>query len=399
MAFPCRQSARVPFARLRRGVTVVYVAVLLVALCGLVSVGVDYGRVQVAKSELQAAADAAARAAGIGAGISQAQARSNAVSVAAANSCAGVSISLDPNQDVEFGSWDNSTQTFTPGVPGYALRVTARRIAARNNPVPLIFAKAVGKSGCDVIASSVITYQPAGVGGFVGLNSIAFHNNTFYGSYNPNTTTDPTQASAGSNAVVGTNGDIEVHNNNTVKGQLLLGPSATIDYHGTLTVTGGITNLPSPIPAPTLPAWNPQPNPNGIPQNYTVNSNRTLPGGTYYFTTLTIDADLFFSGPAVIHVNGNIIIKKAEVRAYQTRPANLIIYQHGTNRTFGDPNGNDTEITAHIVAPGASAIFNNKVTIRGSATFNTMEMRNNAEFFFDETSSPPGGGMTLTLRK
>ena len=48
--------------RRRSGVTVVYTIILLTALIGLASLAVDYARVQLAKTELQRAADAAARA-------------------------------------------------------------------------------------------------------------------------------------------------------------------------------------------------------------------------------------------------------------------------------------------------------------------------------------------------
>src|SRR5258705_13678730 len=52
----------------RRGIAAIYSILMLVVLCGMVSMGVDLGRVQLAKTELRGAADAAARAAAAGGG-------------------------------------------------------------------------------------------------------------------------------------------------------------------------------------------------------------------------------------------------------------------------------------------------------------------------------------------
>src|SRR4051812_1383409 len=47
----------------RRGVVLYYTTVVMVLLCGFCSFAVDFGRVQVAKTELRRAADSASRAA------------------------------------------------------------------------------------------------------------------------------------------------------------------------------------------------------------------------------------------------------------------------------------------------------------------------------------------------
>src|SRR5687767_5387175 len=85
----------------RRGVSSIYIVVALVALCGFVSFGVDYGRVQLSKSQLQAAADAAVRAAAVKIDDGVTASRNAAVAVAAANTCAGDAVVLDPVADVE----------------------------------------------------------------------------------------------------------------------------------------------------------------------------------------------------------------------------------------------------------------------------------------------------------
>ncbi|HEV8290460.1 MAG TPA: pilus assembly protein TadG-related protein, partial [Tepidisphaeraceae bacterium] len=76
----------------RRGIAAAYSILMLVALCGLVSLGVDLGRVQLAKTELRSAADGAARAgaAGLVGGVTQA--KTDAAATAAANTCDGSAV-------------------------------------------------------------------------------------------------------------------------------------------------------------------------------------------------------------------------------------------------------------------------------------------------------------------
>src|SRR5438045_767426 len=139
----------------RRGITAVVSILLLLVICGFVSLGVEVGRVQLAKAELSTAADAAARAAAGGLTISATQARASAIAMAAANTCDGASVALIDPDDIELGFWDPDARTFYP-VTGWienyakAVRITARRSAARGNPIQLSFARLVGRNSCDV---------------------------------------------------------------------------------------------------------------------------------------------------------------------------------------------------------------------------------------------------------
>src|SRR6267143_935863 len=83
----------------RRGIAAIYSILMLVVLCGLVSMGVDLGRVQLAKTELRSAADAACRAGAAGLAKSVSQCKTDAVAVAAANTCDTTSVALDSTQD------------------------------------------------------------------------------------------------------------------------------------------------------------------------------------------------------------------------------------------------------------------------------------------------------------
>lgn len=147
----------------RFGLGVIYLMFMMTALVGFASLAVDWGRVQLAKSQLQHAADAAARFGALGLENDADTARANAVAAAADNSSDGVTVVVDPNLDVEFGTWDANRRTFTVVAAGNedladAIRVYARRTAAKGNAVPLFFARAVGRDTIDVNVFSVCTY-------------------------------------------------------------------------------------------------------------------------------------------------------------------------------------------------------------------------------------------------
>jgi len=372
----------------RRGIAAIYSILMMVALCGLVSLGVDLGRVQLAKTELRSAADAAARAGVAALANSVTQAQNDAVATAAANTCDGSSVVLDQTLDIDFGNWDSATRTFTV-LSGAAqnnansVRVTAHRIAARNTAIPLVFARLVGRNTCDInaVAIAKATFGPGW--GFTGLNGITVSNNNYFVSYNSSVNPNPTIASASSNAILSSNAVINVGNNDHLWGSVQLGASGSLDP--ALQVTGGTTQYSSSISAPSMPGWSPGTNPGGIPQNYVVTSTTTLPGGTYWFTFFNVDHDLTFSGPATIYVNGNVTID-SDMTAYNNIPANLTIYQLGANRTFGDSKANNVNSVADIQAPGADLVMNNKLIFMGVGIFDTITTKNDAQFFVDEAA-------------
>jgi Flp pilus assembly protein TadG len=394
-------SLQPPKTTPRRGIAAVYSILMLVALCGLVSMGVDLGRVQVAKTELRAAADAAARAAAAGLVTSVTQAKSDAAATAAANLCDGSSVAIDLTQDIEFGTWDDTARTFTvlTGVgqnSANAVRIFARRTAARNTAIPLVFARMIGRNTCDINAMAIakVTFGPGR--GFQGLGSITVSNNSYWVSYNSAVNANPTLASANSNAIVGTNGVFNADSNDHIQGNILLGPSGTLT--GTPQETGTTYHYTTPLPTPTSPAWSPGINPAGVPQDYHVNSSTTLPGGTYWFTNLDVNKNLTFSGATTLYVNGNVDLD-ADLTAYNKIPSNLKIYQIGNNRTFGDVGNNNIDIYADVESPGGNFVAKNNMNFYGMAVFNTITVKNNSNFFFDEATGMGLGAKQIQLVK
>jgi Flp pilus assembly protein TadG len=379
----------------RRGTSLIYMTAAMVVFVAIVSLAVDVGHVRVVKNSLQNAADAASRyaASGLSSG-GVAAAQSNAVTAAGNNKADNTAVVVDPNNDVEFGAWDSTTHGFTvltgsAQSTANAVRVTCRRTAARGNPVPLWFAAVIGKTTADVTAQSIAILNAKPISGFVGLSSVTIKNNAFVGSYDSSVTTTPTQANANSKAKVGSNGTVTGGNNSSIHGDVMLGPSGSVSG---VSVSGSQQTQSTALAAPTLPAWSPQSNPGGIPQVYAVASATTLPGGSYWFTSLTVTASLTFSGPTVVYINGNADVTGSMAPSSGV-PADLTIYQFGSH-TFGDVNANGMKITANIIAPNSAFVAKNALTFYGSAVFNTITIKNNANLFYDQTLGSTGGGGT-----
>jgi len=151
----------------------IYCTITMTAMFGFVSFAVDLGRVQVAKTELRRAADAAARAAIPEMGTTLSNLQAVAQQYGSANLVDGTALSLDATNDIAVGTWDTTNRVFvtTAFANANAVRITARRTAARGNAVPLLFAAALGQKTCDVSAVAIAA---------VSSRSLPIH-----GNYNP----------------------------------------------------------------------------------------------------------------------------------------------------------------------------------------------------------------------
>ena len=384
----------------RRGSALVYVTSAMVALLAFASLAVDVGHVYVVKSELQLAADAAARygATGIELGVSTAQ--SYAVDAANDNNADGTAVVIDPAADVEFLHWNKSDRTYVvlsgpARSTANALRVTASRTAANGGGVQLMFSRVLGKTSQDVRASSIAYIEQRRPSGIIGLSGITLNNNTFVASYNSAANTNPNASTASSSGSLGSNGTITGGSNNTVQGNVALGPSAPSPTG--VTISGSTVRLGSPLTAPADPAWTPVTNPNGIPQNYTASGSVTLPGGTYWFTSIAVRGSLRFSGPAVLNVNGPIMVS-GSLQPLSQIPADLRINQLGDN-AFNDDDFNGMDIVADIVAPRADFFAKNNLTFRGRMIVDRIQVLNNADFYYDLNLGGTGlGRSVITVR-
>lgn len=150
-----------------RGAVYPMVALALVALVGMAALTVDVGVMIIARQQLQAAVDAAALA-----GVSSLQTELNpeqaaivARETAAMNPVLGDGLTLDMNVDVTIGAYIEATGEIVPfdrsggviSVPEgmVAVRVRGRRTTdAPDGPVPLHFARVLGREAANVTAES-----------------------------------------------------------------------------------------------------------------------------------------------------------------------------------------------------------------------------------------------------
>jgi Flp pilus assembly protein TadG len=356
----------------------IYLMVILTVIFALASFAIDYGRVQLSKTQLQISTDAAARWAAlvVNSGKSAVVARANAA--AADNKVNGVAPTFS-NSDVVLGKWNSTTRVFTPNAtPVNAVKISGTSV------IPLMLGNVVNKPSVTVHVSAVARTES--ISGVIGLSGIDFKNNAFVGSYDSGVNPNPTSGTASSNAKLSSNGSILGEKNGMLKGSVTLGPSGSLSA-SSWTVTGQTTNQSSVIAAPSMPAWNPSANPGSITNGDYVHNGGTLNGGTYWFNSLTVNGALSFNGPATIYVNGDITMdgNNNTITAYNDRPGNLKMYQLGTGRLFTVKNNGS--IKAVLVAPGSAFEANNGLSLYGLAVFGSLTFKNNVDIFFDESAA------------
>jgi Flp pilus assembly protein TadG len=185
----------------RRGITLPLVAVALVAVVGLVALAVDIGRLAVAQSECQTAADAAAI---IGArSLDGTQNLSGATdsAVNSATNCKILGASIPASEvTVNHGSYhyDSSAQKFTPQIPAVAPDNYNLTQVTITHLVKTTFARVLGTTSSTVTATSTAAHRPRDIAiildysGSMNNESDLWNNETYLGSANnsPNNT-DP----------------------------------------------------------------------------------------------------------------------------------------------------------------------------------------------------------------
>ncbi len=226
--------------RTRRGTAAVYTIIVMTVMIGFASLAVDVGRVEVAKTQLQTAADAAARQAAlvVNSQVSgQWAAPAAAAAAAARNLCDGTPVVLNTSADVDMGYWTDANRTFVvvadPTVAN-AIRVTARRSAARGTGIPLLFAQILGRPTCDVQAQSIALLVP----GSLDTPTVAAHGNPWLTGQPPNVSASNNNPDNAPDWSAGTSGQV---NCSTAQANLAFVAGDTITFDG---VTGTVANDP-----------------------------------------------------------------------------------------------------------------------------------------------------------
>lgn len=266
--------------RRAHGMVLIYTTVAATVLLGFCSLAVDLGRVQTAKTELERVAAAAARAAVAGLSTSVTQAQNNAAAIGAANTVDGTPVTIDVNNDIQFGTWNTLTRQFTvlTGAArsgANAVQVTCGRTAAKGNQVPLLFAGPLGRTGCNVngVSTALIVNGWAAV----GLNSVTLGGSAYTDSYNSNNGAY-NSSHVDKFASVASNGPITVGNTAVVKGDARPGAGQSVTLNQSGSVVGNKAPLASAVGEPAASV------PGGVTDlgDVSVSSGAyNLPGGTY----------------------------------------------------------------------------------------------------------------------
>jgi Flp pilus assembly protein TadG len=317
---------------------VLYTLIAMPLVFAFISFAVDIGHVQLVKTELQAASDAASRAASLELNNGTLAATNAAVQVAALNKADGSAVTLTPASDVEFGMWDSTARSFTVltgSSTSYAnaVRVTARRTAARGNGVRLLFASLLGHPTFDVTATAVAS-KSASSGGYIGISLTRMFNTTHFDGYN--STYGPHSATNSEAGCLLSFKDMWLYDNSSVKGEAHWDVSGKFNHDATAIVNGlcNAEPLNHNFPAVTLGSVATVNDNARLTQYYSNNQlvipdNKpavTYPGGTYYFTKfdLGVGNTIRFSGPTIIYLQcgGDI---QSNIAATGLKPANLAI--------------------------------------------------------------------------
>lgn len=157
---------------------------LMIALLTVGGYAVDVQNVMTARTKLQTAADSAAHAALLARETkSAAEAKQVAVDVAMLNMPQGIYGSTLTVDDVEFGTWDTVSRSFTADPDSDdAVRVTAWRTSERNNSVGTYLLRMVDRDAWDVVVESVyVTYHPTCLReGFVAQDVVDLQSNNSF---------------------------------------------------------------------------------------------------------------------------------------------------------------------------------------------------------------------------
>jgi hypothetical protein len=200
----------------RRAFVHMWAALLVLVFIAILGLALDHGYGYLIGHQLQNASDSSALAGALKVRHSPSQVRATAVAFAAYNEAAKVDVEIFPDDgDVEIGTWDSSTRTFSVG--GYspnAVRVLARRNSdVADGPIDLNFGDIFGTPTVGITRTSIAVLEAGG--GSPAL--LILH---------------PTEPKAleltGGSTLTVIGGPIHVNSNNTSQGAVRLGGNNTL---------------------------------------------------------------------------------------------------------------------------------------------------------------------------
>jgi Flp pilus assembly protein TadG len=376
------------------GAVLIYVMVAMPLFVLCCAIGVDWGRVQLAKTELGSTADATARYAVTGLGDNSSLAKANYL--AQLNSVDGSPVTFAA-ADVEVGTWDAASASFAPGggAPN-AVRVTARRT------VPLPFGQFAGTPGVTITARAVARFNVIGYG-LVGLNSLTMSGNSS-ASY-----ASAGGASVGSQGNVASNGNITLGNSTTIRGNTYAGVGmattggSVTGTRGTLT---GVLSFPNGDPGAygpnnnddtNIPSWA---SPGGA--NFALQNSQsvTLPGGNYYVGNVSMSggSSVTFTGPATIYCYGTFTMS-GNTQTSGNVAGNLKLVMVPKPWDGSPPGsvtiGSSAAFYGTIYAPQSDVSIGGTGDVYGSVLGRTVNMSGTGSVIYDLSLNSQNGTLSL----
>jgi Flp pilus assembly protein TadG len=366
--------------------TLLYLLIVWTVMCGFASLGVDFGRVQLAKTEFRSAADAAVRAGSYDLPNGVTTAQNSAISIASQNRYDGNPLMLNPATEILFGIWDPTARTFTQLTGSAKANSNAIRIVAMR-PIPLTFAKLLGVNSINVnIKSTACLTGNAGAYSIIGINGITMSSSAYTDSYDASSGAY-SAASANHRGAIASNGNIALSGSVKVDGDARCGIGKTTTL-GTATVTGLNAPLGCVMNYPSV----------ALPASYVdlgdVNMNSgtsSLGGGTYLIHNLNLggSAHVIWTGPVVLYIRDSYTVSGSTlIDTYQNLPKNRILnfLPTCTTATWSGSNVNVGE----LYAPDTDFTIGGSVSLHGRVTAKTINNSSSGGMHYDESLSPPG---------
>lgn len=215
--------------------------------------------------------------------------------------------------------------------------------------------------------------------------------NGSYGSQTPGDNGD-----IGTNSVA--NSGVTLVGNATVMGDAQVGPNANpadvISIGGNASISGAQTASVKEKEYPSVTT--------NIASQGTLrlngNSNLTLNGGTYHYSSLKIsgNASLNLTGPTIIYVSGEVSITGNGIGTSANSPPNLLIYVTGNDDVKIAGNG---DFYGGIYAPDSDVKVTGNGDVYGAIVSNNYQQSGNGNMHFDEalvdTGSTGQGDVSL----
>ena len=384
--------------RSRRGSGAIMSGLMLTTTIAAGSVAVDIGYQRMVGGQLQAGLDAAAIAATTRLADSPAEARAAATYLASLNSAGGSSITLTASE-IEIGTWDATTKTFTPLAAAAESTGTAVRISHSVADIPTFLSTAFGVASLGV--SRVAISGTAGSGtascGVLAATVDVINGNWSADSYDSSKGTY--LATKSSYAGVCADGSITASGNAKIYGSLYYGRDAGdhASVSGSVTVTGSVAKLPKEVTLPTASSTYAKTHNNNATigktssgkspmdgTKFSMNAKETLTlnAGTYYFTDFSLNgqAQLKVNGAVKIYVAGDFHANGGGILNQASAPKNLTVYVDGAHSV--EVNGS-ADFYGSIISPNSEGHINGNADFYGIIVGNKIELNGNGKFHED----------------